>query len=350
LQAGGGAAFWAGLGLPGSAQAMPPHRVPAEEAPHQATFLQWPVTRQVYADRWFRRDVQATILDLANTIAAFEPVILLAGPEHHGALARRIGAGVTLWDIPTDDLWARDSGPLFTRLAGGGLAINHIRFNGWGRYDLPADAAVAARVAERLGLPLIEAGITGEPGGVESDGHGLLMAHESSWLTRSRNPCLTRDEVEARLLAAYGAERMIWAPGLAGLDVTDYHIDSLARFTGPGRVLMTLPDTPDRNDPFHRAAAQTFDILAEAALEIEVIPEPVERRVRDLDFVASYANYYVCNGAVISAQFGDPDTDSIAADALAAHYPGREIIQLNVDVLGELGGGIHCATQQMPVG
>ena len=81
---------------------------------------------------------------------------------------------------------------------------------------------------------------------------------------------------------------------------------------------------------------------------MEVIPEPHYRRVKRVHFVASYANYYVCNGGVIAAEFGDPETDRIARDALARHYTERDIVTLNVDPLGEIGGGIHCATQQMP--
>ena len=141
---------------------------------------------------------------------------------------------------------------------------------------------------------------------------------------------------------------MIWAPGVWGEDITDYHIDSLARFTGPGRVLINLPDNPNLKDPFHNAALETYDILVAANLDVEVIPEPEHRRVKSLEFVASYANYYVCNGAVLAAQFGDKHSDQIARKALERHYPGREIVTLNVDVLGEIGGGIHCATQQMP--
>ena len=83
-------------------------------------------------------------------------------------------------------------------------------------------------------------------------------------------------------------------------------------------------------------------------LDVEVIPEPEKRRVKSFDFVASYANYYACNGAIVAAEFGDPEADEIARNALSRHYPGREIVTLNVDPLGELGGGIHCATQQMP--
>ena len=323
--------------------------VPAEEDRHQRTFMQWPVIRQVYRNRVFRTMVQRMIADIANTIAAFEPVTLLAAPEFHSDARKMLSANVELWDIPTEDLWCRDAGPVFVINPQGGLAVRQIQFNGWGRRQTHKhDGRVASTVAERLGLPLLPSGLIGEAGGVEQDGHGMLMAHESSWVNDNRNPGLSRDEVEVRLLAAYGADRMIWSEGVWGEDITDYHIDSLARFTGPGRVLINLPDQPDPDDPFHMAALDTYDRLVAEGLQIEVIPEPIKRRVRDPEFVASYANYYICNGGVIMAQFGDPETDEIARDALARHYPGREVVALNVDALGELGGGIHCATQQMP--
>ncbi|NRB05564.1 MAG: agmatine deiminase family protein [Rhodobacteraceae bacterium] len=322
--------------------------VPPEEARHSQTFMQWPVSRQVYRDRRFLRDVQNTIADIANAIAAFEPVVTLADASHHAAARAQLSSNVALWDIPTEDLWCRDSGPLFA-VQNNALVVSHIQFNGWGnRQPHRADGQIAQRVAEKLGLPLVPSGLKGEAGGVEHDGHGLLMAHESSWVTDTRNPGLTRTQIETQLLTAYGADRMIWSPGVFGEDITDYHIDSLARFTGPGRVLINLPDDPDPADPFHVAAQDTHTRLIAAGLEVEVIPEPNKRRVKRYDFVASYANYYACNGAIIAAQFGDPETDAIAKAALRAHYPDREIVMLNVDPLGEIGGGIHCATQQMP--
>lgn len=323
--------------------------VPAEEASHERTFMQWPVSRQIYRDPEFLEIVQQTIADIANSIAEFEPVTLLAASAHHANARRRLSAAVELWDVPTEDLWCRDAGPLFLVSDRGGLAISQLQFNGWGGKQVHThDARIAESVAERLGIALIPTGLVGEAGGVEQDGHGLLMAHESSWVNKNRNPGLTRSEIEARLLTAYGVNRMIWSTGVRGKDITDYHIDSLARFTGPGRVLINLPDTPDNNDPFHMAALETYDRLQAEGLQVEVIPDPTTHRVQQPDFVASYANYYVCNEGVVMAQFGDPETDSIAQEAVARHYPGREIIALNVDILGELGGGIHCATQQMP--
>ena len=325
--------------------------VPPEEAQHQRTFMQWPVNRQIHPDPVFLDMAQQVIADIANTISEFEPVIMLAAASDHVGAKSKLSSNVELWDIPTEDLWCRDAGPIFVVDGKGQIAVSHIRFNGWGKKQVHRrDARIAERLAERLGLPLLTTGLHGEAGGVEQDGHGLLLAHESSWVNDNRNPGMSRDEIETKLLTAYGAERMIWSDGVWGEDITDYHIDSLARFTGPGRVLINLPDKPDKNDSFHNAALDTHDVLVEAGLSVEVILEPVQRRIKSLDFVASYANYYVCNGAVVAAQFGDGEADAIAKDALERHYPGRDVITLDVDPLGEMGGGIHCATQQMPAG
>ena len=323
--------------------------IPAEDAPHELTFMQWPNNAEVYQERWFLDHVQNTILRIANQISEFEPVILLAPQSEHTRIKGQISSSVELWDIPTDDLWARDSGPIFARSNNGDLAVMQIQFNGWGNKQThSADGLIAKRVAERLDLPLLPTGLIGEGGGVDHDADGLIIAHQSSWKNDNRNPNMPLEEITERLLKAYGGNRVIWAPGLWDLDITDYHIDSLARLTAPNQVLINLPEDPDYNDPFHQTALDTHDILKRAGLKIDVIPEPNKRRVNAYDFVASYANYYVCNGGVISAEFGDDRTDEIARDALAAHFPNREIIQMNVDALGEIGGGIHCATQQMP--
>ena len=330
------------------AMANQPLFVPPEEDRHEATFMMWPVSRKVHPDPVFLGILQRTIAEIANTISEFEPVIMLAAARDQSRARKRLTKGVKLWAIPTEDLWARDAGPLFAR-QGDTRVVSHIQFNGWGQKQVHTrDGRVAFEVAKRLGMNVVPSGLRGEAGGVEHDGHGLLMAHESSWVNANRNPGQSRSEVEDRLLKAYGASKIIWSKGVYGEDITDYHIDSLARFTGPGRVLINLPDTPDMTDPFHAAAIDTYDGLVAAGLNVDVIAEPTRRRVKSFDFVASYANYYACNGAVIAAQFGDRDADIAATRALARHYPGREIITLNVDALGEVGGGIHCATQQLP--
>ncbi|WP_209010697.1 agmatine/peptidylarginine deiminase [Labrenzia sp. PHM005] len=327
--------------------------VPAEEEPHERTFMQWPVNRTVHPDRWFLADLQQTIADIANTIAEFEPVVMLMSKEHLPAASRLLSDPVEVWDIPTDDLWCRDAGPLFVINDNGGLAISGIQFNGWGGKQVHGnDGEIAARVAHRLGLEIYPSGLFGEPGGVEWDGDGTLLAHESCWVNDNRN-ALPKAEIENRLLSAYGAEKMIWAPGVPGYDITDDHIDALARFIRPGEVIIQVP-YPKDDDIFSVSARKTLSILRSATdargrpVKISEIPSPDRTRVTSDDFVASYVNYYVCNGAVVCAQFGDPETDHEAATTLKALYPGREVIALNVDPLGETGGGIHCATQQQP--
>lgn len=332
----------------GKATAAPKFRVLPEEHRHEATFMMWPVSRRVHPDREFLDHLQDTIARIANAIVEFEDVILLADAKHHGRIRKMVSGDVTLWDIPTEDLWARDAGPIVVS-DGRQRAVSHIKFNGWGGKQVHRqDGKVAAEVASRLGFQLRPTGLKGEAGGVEQDGHGLLLAHESSWVNKNRNPGLDRDEVGALLLSAYGAERIVWSKGVYGQDITDYHIDSLARFTAPGRVLINLPSQADRSDPFHNAALATTRACEVADLRVETIFEPDFRRVKSFDFVASYMNYYVCNGAVIAAEFGDRTADRAAVKALKRHYPGREIVTLNVDALGEVGGGIHCATQQLP--
>lgn len=323
--------------------------MPAEEDRHDATFMQRPVSQEVHPDGIFLDMLQDAIADIANTIAEFEPVIMLMPADAMDSAARKLSRDVEVWDIPTDDLWARDSGPVFVTDGNGNRAVTGFNFNGWGgKQTHTHDGQIARRVAERMDLPYLESNIVGEAGGLEHDGAGFVMAHESSWVNDNRNPGLSRAQVEQRILAIIGGTRMIWAPGLAGLDITDYHIDALARFVAPGHVLIQLPDAVDPNDPFTAAAWATHDIFANADLRLTVIEDAWDTRIPSEDFVASYVNYYVCNGAVIAAQFGDRRTDRAARRAIEALYPDREVIMLNVDPVGEVGGGIHCATQQMP--
>ena len=104
---------------------------------------------------------------------------------------------------------------------------------------------------------------------------------------------------------------MIWAPGVSGADITDYHIDALARFMQPGVVLIQLPGELDEEDPWSKSANETYDALSAIrlpngeGLELVIIPEPNTTRVKSDGFVSSYVNYYVCNGAVIAAEFGE---------------------------------------------
>ena len=329
------------------------YHMPPESAPHERTFMQWPASVAAYGKADLEA-VQGAIVALANAIAEFEPVVMLGAAGRSDHHLHRLDPDIERWDIPTDDLWCRDSGPTFVLGPSGQLAIAHLRFNGWGnKQSHPNDGLIAQRVAQRLGLPLLESGLVGEQGGMEHDGAGTILAHASSWVNPNRNN-LSQAEIGKRLLSALGGTNMIWAPGVKDADITDYHIDALARFVGPGHVLIQIDEEEDPDDPWSRAAHQTYAVLKQAhdargkPLRITTLPEAGSVRSRRSDFVASYINYYVCNGAVVAAQFGDRRSDETARATLQELYPDRKVVMLNVDPIGESGGGIHCATQQQP--
>ena len=145
------------------------------------------------------------------------------------------------------------------------LAAGHVRFNGWGGKQVHAgDARLAALVADGLGIPVVESGLVGEGGGLEVDGAGTVLASASSWVNDNRNPGKSREQVESALLDLLGAERMVWIEGLAGEDITDGHVDTLARFIDERTIVVDVPAFADPRDPWVDVAAETRERVASA--------------------------------------------------------------------------------------
>ena len=340
--------------------------MPAEETEHERTWMCWPSNADVWGDDL--EAVQDTIERIALAIAEFEPVTMLCRPDQVAGLAERTGGDIELLAAPVDDLWARDALPCLLVSADEGsaedssaegraakLAAGRFTFNGWGGKQVhDGDTQLAAVVAQHLGIELIDSGLVGEGGGLEVDGEGTVLASRSSWVNDNRNPGRSEAEVEASMLDALGAERMIWVDGLAGADITDGHIDTLARFAAPTTIVVDVPAFDDPDDPWvevaesTRAAVEAARTLDGEPYEIVEIVQPETPRGEGDDFLATYMNYYVCNGAVIAPEFGDPEADEAARDVLQGLFPDREIVMINIDPVAAGGGGIHCATQQQP--
>ncbi|MEV6397379.1 agmatine deiminase family protein [Streptomyces sp. NPDC051907] len=250
----------------------------------------------------------------------------------------------------------RDSGPVFRTDGAGSLDAVGLNFNGWGNKQAHAkDALVAGRIAAYMGVPFTSADLVGEGGAIEQDGAGTLMATCSSLVNRNRNPGMSERQLTSAMCEAYGASKVIWFDGVRGRDITDDHVDATSRFLAPGEALVQMPLATD-NDAYARDARQQFSILSAsttatgAPMDVMRLQGPDYEKIRSTsrDFLASYANYYLCNGAVISAHFGDTRADQAARATLARLYPDRVIEQLNIDRLGTGGGGIHCVAQQQP--
>ncbi|MFB0627314.1 agmatine deiminase family protein [Streptomyces sp. AB3(2024)] len=337
-------------------------RMPAEEGQHVRTFMAWPALSSVWGNSLgaVRRD----IANVADAISRYEPVVMLARPEQAADARYSCGAGayygIEVIEISNDDLWIRDFGPTFV-VGPGAIAGVDTNFNGWGKtgtsYAQPFanDAAAAATLLGQYGVNRIQASFVGEGGSLETDGQGTLLATVSSLVNSNRNPGKTQDQVEQAVKAALGIDKVIWVPGLAGQDITDCHIDCLARFTAPGKVMLDKPG-PGADSKWVAVYEETKRVLQSATdaqgrqLTITELPGPDRRNIRGSgkDFLSSYTNYYTVNGAVIAPQFGDSAADGVAYSILQAAYPGRNVVQLNIDNIASGGGGIHCGTQSQP--
>ncbi|MFJ3781942.1 agmatine/peptidylarginine deiminase [Streptomyces sp. NPDC090093] len=331
-------------------------RVPVEDVRHTRTWMAWPDSTAIWSNRL--SGVQADIALIARTIAKYEPVVMCANSGSAARAHSLCGSSVTvIGSVPVDDCWMRDTGPVFRTDGRGGLDAVGLNFNGWGNKQGHAkDRLVAGRIASYVGVPITYAGLVGEGGAIEQDGAGTLMATRSSLVNRNRNPGMTERQVESAMLAAYGASKVIWFDGVRGQDITDDHVDATSRFLAPGEALVQMPLASD-DDAYARDARQQYAILSASTsaggvpMDTMRLQGPDYDRIRSTnpDFLASYANFYLCNDAVISAHFGDQRADAAAKATLAGLYPDRVIEQLNIDRLGTGGGGIHCVTQQQPV-
>ena len=268
-----------------------------------------------------------------------------------------MGSRVDLVVCPLDDLWMRDTGPVFVVTEKGKKKAIDFNFNGWGeKQDFYNDAKVAGFVADYTGSKSNKFTLILEGGGIEVDGHGTAIITESCVLNDNRNPGLSKAECEKELKKILGLEKIIWLPGIKGKDITDGHTDFYARFVKPGIVVAAYDPDPDSFD--HAVTKRHLDILHSTTdandrnLEVVVLeaPSQIRDKYASDDFAAGYVNYYVCNGAVIAPEFGDKQADSNARRKLEQLFPDRDIVQLNIDGIAAGGGGIHCTTQQEPTG
>ncbi|MEV7024955.1 agmatine deiminase family protein [Kitasatospora sp. NPDC093558] len=346
----------------GTAAATLRLRIPAETDRHDRTFMAWPALSSIWGHRLSA--VRDAIARVAYAISRYEPVVVVARPGQAADarywLGRGAYYGITVVEIANDDLWIRDFGPTFV-VAPGAVAGVDTNFNGWGKTGTSyyqrwtEDAAVASALLAEYGVDRVGAPFVGEGGALETDGEGTLLATVSSLVNPNRNPGMSQDQVEQALKSSLGLDKVIWLAGLAGQDITDDHVDCLARFTAPGQVILDKPG-PGTDRLWIDVYEQAKQVLQSAtdargrALTVTELPGPDRNLIRGTgkDFLSSYTNFYTANGAVFVPQFGDYYADAAAYTILQAAFPSRDVVQLNIDAIARGGGGIYCATQSQP--
>ena len=327
--------------------------MPEEGAPHSRTWMAFGASADIWGAELLPQ-VRQDLVRVARAIAAFEPVTMLVRPEETALAKDLLGSDVELLEAALDDLWIRDTGPTFVTAGGAKTGVD-FNFNGWGDHQHhEADTRVAGLICAHVGETALTTSLVLEGGALEVDGQGSAIITESCVLNNNRNPRVSKADVEDALAGLLGVSKIIWLPGVAGRDITDGHTDFYARFTGPGHVLATLEPDPTSYD--YSVTRRHLEILEAEhdalgrPLTVTTLMGPSQLRAASPapDFAAGYANFYVCNSAVIAANFGDPTTDDQAQAVLADLYPDRTIVTVDIDAIASGGGGIHCATQQEP--
>lgn len=328
--------------------------VPAEWAPQTAIWTAWPAD----AGEW-NGDLAAPRADVAALVKALSDHgntvrLLVNGDEAARSALAAVGNAADLVSAKYGDIWLRDTGPIFAFREGTRVALR-FRTNSWGgKYDLPDDQTVGDRVAELAGTDIVRFDFVLEGGAVDHDGEGTVLATKQTLLNPNRNGW-SAEQAEAAL-GGFGTRKVIWVDeGLLG-DHTDGHIDNIARFVAPGRVVCQAPaGADDPNAAILDAIARRLEAATDAAgRTLEVIRIPgvgLYRNALGDVSPASHMNFAIANGVVVVPVYGTPTQDAALA-ALRDAFPDRKVAGVSSRGLlgaGEAGGGsFHCITQQEP--
>jgi agmatine deiminase len=350
-------------------------RMPAEWAPHTATWIAFPHKRGDWPGK--ADAVEWVFAEMARQLTRCERVRILVRDAKEAARAQylfaQVGCDMKQVDCvkhDTDRSWTRDYLPSFVlplaqrgQKRRGELGAVKWRFDGWSRYpdhklDDAAGVHVARTFADLAFFPEVNVRgrlrrVTLEGGSIDVDGEGTVLTTEECLLTgrRARHKGIGRAGSEQILKHHLGVTQVIWLPdGIAG-DDTSGHIDDFARFVKPGVVV--LCQEPRRSDPNHRKLAAAKERLAGArdarGRKLHIVPLPmpdpvVHGRQR---LPASYANFYIGTDCVLVPTFND-ERDRDALGILAELFPDRRVVGIHASELVLGLGTLHCSTQQEP--
>lgn len=366
--------------------------MPAEFEPHKGCIMIWPERKGSWRND--AAEARASFREVIRAIAKSENVYVAAGRSGI-ALAKRMLSEVMadktlhkveLFELETDDAWARDVAPTFLVRQGESKsrvvrAVNW-EFNAWGGTvdglyaSWERDNAFAKKIANRYGYACYDATpFVLEGGSIHSDGEGTVMVTESCLMSKGRNPMLSKEQIEEQLKRYLGAKVVLWLPRGIYQDETNEHVDNVCAFVKPGEVVLAWTD--NQADPQYELSLACYEYLQKVKdakgrkiivhkLPIPDVPvcvtkeelsgyvfeEGEDTREEGERLAASYVNFYFSNGAVVMPAFGgeNESSDRRAADIMREICFDREVIPIYARDILTGGGNIHCITQQIPVG
>ncbi|HEX5514131.1 MAG TPA: agmatine deiminase family protein [Gammaproteobacteria bacterium] len=339
-------------------------RLPAEWEPQASIMLTWPHPHGDWGSNL--PAAHEAFADLAAALIRFEPLLITCYDEAHLAAVQEalVARGVPLAQIsfvlcPSNDVWARDHGPITVYQEGALPTLIDFTFNGWGsKFPAELDNMLTRRLHAAGAFGTIDCRRIDwvlEGGGIESDGQGTILTTRRCLLAETRNPGLSQQQIEMQLRDRLGAQRVLWLEhGELEGDDTDSHVDMLARFCDVNTIAYTACDDP--SDPHYanlkamEAELQAFRTLRGEPYRLLPLPWPQPAYADDGHRLPlSYANFLIVNGGVIVPTYDDP-ADERAMAVLRKAFPDREIVGVPALPIIVQHGSLHCVSMQLPRG
>lgn len=330
------------------------YKMPAEWHLHAGCWMAWPRHEQTWEKVGLDKARQAYVL-VARAISEFEPITMLVDPRDRPLAESLLPSFVRLITLPLNDSWTRDTGPTFLLNAQGQLAGVDWIHNAWGRNydDYELDNQIARAIIQDRHATYFHAPLVMEGGSFHVDGEGTILTSRECLLNANRNPSHSLTEIETYLCEYLGAQTVIWLnQGLFG-DETDGHIDEIACFIAPGKVLALT--TQDKDDVNYERLQENLEILRTSTdakgrrLEVYTVEQPPATFLHEERLTLSYINFYLANKGIVMPAFGYEVSDKAAYECFLRLFPHHTIRQIPALDVFAGGGGIHCITQQEPL-
>ncbi len=332
---------------------------PHEDLEHEGTWLQWPHDKN-FEDVIY--DYEPIWIEMTRALVKGENVHLIVYDEtekervesvlenEHIDLTR-----IDFFVFPYDDVWIRDNGPIFAYDENDALVIQDWKYNGWGN-KMPYEYSdvVPTKISEATGIPKIDIDMIMEGGALELDGKGTLFSTLSCVNNDNRTPEFNLDEIEAYLSRYYGVTNFVWLNGVAGMDITDAHIDGMIKVLDENTIIAAPEFDPTHED--YDGEDPDVQILENAKnvdgrpYDFVYMPSTKKNVVKvDGEWMkGSYLNSYIGNAVILIPNYHD-ENDAVANAIMQELFPDKEIVGIDVRNLYVDGGMIHCVTQQQPI-
>lgn len=265
-------------------------------------------------------------------------------------------SAVMVAEVPTNDTWTRDYGPISVEV-NGRIVLHDFKFNAWGlKFAADRDNLVNQRLTDNGSLRCDLNNCLDfvlEGGSIESDGRGTLLTTTECLSSPNRNGAMTIPEIEDYLKSTLGVSRVLWLDyGALDGDDTDSHIDTLARFAPCDTILYCGAgdeDTPQAAG-LRRMAAQLATLTTPEGRPYNLVELPLPDAIYDEDgnrLPATYVNFLVTSEAVIMPVYGQMRKDYLASQILKIAFPEHRILTVDCRTLIRQHGSLHCATMQI---